>query len=392
MRLQTKFTLSLIIATLGIVFLATYFSYKVSAAEAQEDAYNTCYKILASVEASRTFVRETLRPVIKKIVETKDFIPEAMSASFVARKQFENFIKDFPNYHVKFASLNPRNPINQADKIEIDIINRFDQDPDLKEWQGVTDRNNKKYYTVAKPFHFKKSCMVCHSDPKTAPRSIVEIYGDKKGFWRQVGDVTMYSISVPIEVTYSKILQHTYSLVIPLISLILITLLISSQLFKQMVSKPIISFSNGINKLSEEDYQVTVDEQKSGELKSLAVTFNTMTTKLLESDKIRKQAENELRIAHDHLEKKVEERTIELSTANEELRQEIKQREEAESKVKILGGLLPICSHCKKIRDDKGYWKQLEVYIQDKSEAEFSHSICQECANEHYPDYDILDE
>lgn len=64
-------------------------------------------------------------------------------------------------------------------------------------------------------------------------------------------------------------------------------------------------------------------------------------------------------------------------------------QEKLEKEVKTLGGLLPICSHCKKIRDDKGYWNQIESYIQANSEAEFSHSICQECAKEHYPDMDL---
>jgi HAMP domain-containing protein len=59
------------------------------------------------------------------------------------------------------------------------------------------------------------------------------------------------------------------------------------------------------------------------------------------------------------------------------------------TKVKTLSGLLPICSYCKKIRDDKGYWNQIEAYIRDRSEAEFSHSICQECANKYHPDLDI---
>jgi hypothetical protein len=57
--------------------------------------------------------------------------------------------------------------------------------------------------------------------------------------------------------------------------------------------------------------------------------------------------------------------------------------------IKQLTGLLPICQHCKKIRDDSGYWNQIEVYIQDHSEAEFSHSICQECAAKYYPDMDL---
>lgn len=62
----------------------------------------------------------------------------------------------------------------------------------------------------------------------------------------------------------------------------------------------------------------------------------------------------------------------------EELRQAIDQ-------IKTLRGIVPICANCKKIRDDQGYWKQVEVYVRDHTEAEFSHSICPECKKELYP-------
>lgn len=65
---------------------------------------------------------------------------------------------------------------------------------------------------------------------------------------------------------------------------------------------------------------------------------------------------------------------------------------EALSQVKKLSGLLPICMYCKKIRDDSGYWNQIEAYIDKHSEAHFSHSICKECANKYYPDLDIDDD
>ena len=52
----------------------------------------------------------------------------------------------------------------------------------------------------------------------------------------------------------------------------------------------------------------------------------------------------------------------------------------AEQATKILRGLLPICAWCKKIRDDKGYWKQLEEYMEQHSEAHFTHGMCAECA------------
>jgi len=57
------------------------------------------------------------------------------------------------------------------------------------------------------------------------------------------------------------------------------------------------------------------------------------------------------------------------------------------AEVKTLSGLLPICSSCKKIRDDKGYWNQIEIYIRDHSDADFSHGICPGCAKMLYPKY-----
>jgi hypothetical protein len=59
----------------------------------------------------------------------------------------------------------------------------------------------------------------------------------------------------------------------------------------------------------------------------------------------------------------------------------------AEAQRKILSGLLPICVHCKRIRDDKGYWNQVESYVSKHSEAEFSHSLCPDCLREHYPEH-----
>lgn len=63
------------------------------------------------------------------------------------------------------------------------------------------------------------------------------------------------------------------------------------------------------------------------------------------------------------------------------------EREKALQEVRILRGFLPICASCKKIRDDTGYWTQIEGYIKDHSEAEFTHSICPDCAKRLYPDF-----
>ncbi len=67
-----------------------------------------------------------------------------------------------------------------------------------------------------------------------------------------------------------------------------------------------------------------------------------------------------------------------------ELLHERNDLQKALSEIKTLSGLLPICASCKKIRDDKGYWNQIELYIRDRSDAEFSHSICPICAEKLY--------
>lgn len=79
--------------------------------------------------------------------------------------------------------------------------------------------------------------------------------------------------------------------------------------------------------------------------------------------------------------------TLQRKALEEKRNQAIREREEALAQVKILQGFLPICASCKKIKDDQGAWSQMEVYIRDHSEAEFSHGICPDCAMKLYPEF-----
>ena len=72
--------------------------------------------------------------------------------------------------------------------------------------------------------------------------------------------------------------------------------------------------------------------------------------------------------------------------AEQERERLVADREKALAEIKVLGGLLPICMSCKKIRDDKGYWNQIEGYIRSHSQADFTHSLCPECVQKLYPE------
>jgi len=80
----------------------------------------------------------------------------------------------------------------------------------------------------------------------------------------------------------------------------------------------------------------------------------------------------------------IESRTM-LAAKLQELRKALEQ-------IKTLRGIVPICANCKKIRSDDGYWQQVEVYVRDNTEAEFTHGICPECIEKLYPDLGTQDD
>ena len=92
-----------------------------------------------------------------------------------------------------------------------------------------------------------------------------------------------------------------------------------------------------------------------------------------------------LRLELERAEKRrIERHAAELDAANQVLESRKRELEEALSKVKTLSGLIPICSFCKKIRNDQGFWDRVESYLQKHSDAMFTHGLCPDCAHEHF--------
>jgi hypothetical protein len=106
---------------------------------------------------------------------------------------------------------------------------------------------------------------------------------------------------------------------------------------------------------------------------TLEVTNGQLVAQLQSEIVERQQIEADLKTARNFLEERVRERTAELQFALDN--------------VKVLRGLLPICSCCKKIRDDQGYWTQLETYIHRHSGADFTHGLCPDCGEKLFQEH-----
>ncbi|MEJ2157466.1 MAG: HAMP domain-containing protein [Desulfobacteraceae bacterium] len=132
----------------------------------------------------------------------------------------------------------------------------------------------------------------------------------------------------------------------------------ASLVFSRAITRPLLMLANAAEAFGRGEMRTRVVIASDDEVGELARIFNSMVDK-------RRQAEAEREKLIRHL-------------------------QEALAEVKLLSGFLPICMSCKKIRDDKGYWNQIESYISTHSDVKFSHSVCPECAKKLYPD--IVDE
>jgi hypothetical protein len=117
-------------------------------------------------------------------------------------------------------------------------------------------------------------------------------------------------------------------------------------------------------------------------------SYITVTLFAFVMERVRLITQNRLRISNTRLGEAVES----LEKAHREKDNLILELQQTIDEVKTLKGIIPICASCKKIRDDSGYWQQVEQYVKNHSNAEFSHGICPECAKVLYPDlYDNKD-
>ncbi|MEW6715132.1 MAG: HAMP domain-containing protein, partial [Nitrospirota bacterium] len=203
-----------------------------------------------------------------------------------------------------------------------------------------------------------------------------------------IGSVCIHS---NLDNLYANLFRQTGILLAVILLSLLAVYTLSSGLQKT-ITGPISDLLLTMKTVSgKKDYSERAAVQSKDELGALAEGFNEMLIQIQRRD-------SELEAHRKNLEELVESRTGELKTANEQLQRELTVRKLADEEretlinelkkafanIKTLSAMLPICASCKKIRDDKGYWKQVEVYITEHTDTLFSHGMCPECEKKAY--------
>ena len=310
--------------TFCILALILYFSYSLANRQTNEVIKQQAELALKFDLAIRGYIGGAIRPIMYELIDKDEFIVEAMSTSYVARSIFEELRKEFPEYILKFSSDNPRNPINQADPEELEVIERFNNNPDLDRWEGIITINGKQYMAKFNARRMRQSCLYCHGDPKDAPASMLEKYGSVAGFNRELGKVIgMDTVAIPVH-KITEQLWNALKSTIPVFVfglllffcavIIIIKLLVINRL--TVISKHFRSTAQETDYSQINPIDIQADIQGKDEIVDLAIAYNTLTGKLKDF--------------YLSLDQKVQKRTERLKKMNDKLKQEINEKNRAE--------------------------------------------------------------
>ncbi len=327
LRLSTLINLTLLaVYLLGSVVLVTVVNINAKR-EALVNAEHYSRLILDRNVVTHSFFNSVLKTSLFKLFNEHFFEPTWMSTTFAIKSvasDYEFFGED--GLYYKEASINARNPVNEADPFERAFIERVNQDPQLTVQSEIRKLNGQPFFVILRRGQVVKTeCLLCHGAPEDAPPGLVAHYGESRGFGRRAGKtISVVSIHIPLAMAYQKADQFSVKLSALLLVVMLVIFAVHYAISRQLLFRPIA-------RLHEKSKQIASDQGHLGaelpvpvgrELAELVEGFNLMSTNL--------------RDYRDILEETILQRTDELEHANHALRDDIEQRKQIEQNLEQL--------------------------------------------------------
>lgn len=278
--LRKRFNIALIYVLLCSVVTSVIASGYILNQNAKDATAKDARFLLATIEASRSFTGDVVKPVLNRELPGK-FVVEAMSSSFGSKSIFERIKARYPEYYFKHAVINPRNRENLADVFEVRVIEEFAKNSGKKEWHGYRDINGERDFMILKPIVAEERCLKCHSVPEKAPREIIAKYGDKAAFGMTLGDVMgALSVSVPATEYFQKARKHTIMINLIFLLCFVSLIIIINIFFQRMIIRPIQRLSKMVDDIGTGNTAIRIRTDNNDEINDLARGVERMRTSI----------------------------------------------------------------------------------------------------------------
>lgn len=303
-----------------IVALVNYQMRKEALWEAEAKAETLLDRNLAI----HTYFSHKLKPnlfdITDEIMPASYFDPVWMSSTYAVREIQKYYMElSRRDYYYKECAIDARSPENEADPMEIEFIKEINRNANIDFRSDIRLINGEPYFVVLRRGEvMEESCLRCHSRPENAPADLVKQYGAERSFNRNTGDVvSAISIRIPLASAYAEANRFSLTLSLWLCAVLIGLYIINWVASRALVLRPLQSIQGQVDAIMSHPErlgeQVAMPHGK--ELKDLTAAFNRLSL--------------DLRRERDLLEDKVEQRTLQLKSANDELSREIAERGKA---------------------------------------------------------------
>ncbi|RUM41231.1 MAG: hypothetical protein DSY80_09175 [Desulfocapsa sp.] len=235
-NLKLQFQVGLGIILFCFCLFTTTIIYHFQKSLLVEESFRQTEVVMTSLESTRGYIREVLRPRMWEELGEDQFITEAMSTSYITRVIMDRFKDVLPAFKYRRTAINARNPDFEANTQELEMIEYFRTHPEKQGWHTVKLLDSGRYFILYRPVFFNSSCLHCHGEPAKAPKAITATYGELRGFHRKADEIGgVVSISIPLEESLTQIWNRSFRMFGTVIILALLLYSIIWLLFHQLI-------------------------------------------------------------------------------------------------------------------------------------------------------------
>lgn len=285
MKLLAKFNLFLVlIFGLGILLIARN-AYSFLTRETRAEVLQQARLMGASASATMDYTGAEVSPILERTPQHRDaFLPQTIPF-YAATAAFQNIRKQYPDYTLREAALNPMNLNDRATDWENDIIVHFRDHPEQTQIVGERDTPTGRSLYIAEPVIASGGCLQCHSTHTVAPKALVKRYGQQNGFgWRSNEIVAAQIVSVPMSVPVRMARDGFRNLILSLSVIFLATIVLIDLAMFLLVIRPLRRVSMAADRISKGDMHLPQLEVKGkDEIAQVTASFNRMHTSLLKA-------------------------------------------------------------------------------------------------------------